>query len=99
MRWCLMTSVRTADRQKETIELLNHDGDALPAVNPEPVIPQGPSVYTGPTGHTPKAQSAKDSSTTISPEIGFRKPAKSRHPGMRRTKLATRYVDVFHFPR
>jgi hypothetical protein len=42
MRWCLMTSVRTADRQRDRIGLLNHDADALPVVNPEPVRSPGP---------------------------------------------------------
>jgi hypothetical protein len=45
---------------------VNHDEEALPVVNPEPVIPRGPSVYTGPTGHTPEEHPENDSSAAIS---------------------------------
>ena len=41
----------TADRRIERIGCESRTQKCLPVVNPEPVILQGPSVYTGPTGH------------------------------------------------
>jgi hypothetical protein len=60
---------------------------ARPVTNSEPVIPLGPSVYTGPAGHAPEADTTVDITTALAgPCVYTQAPSDRSHTA--KTKAA-----------
>ena len=64
---------------------MRDDEEARLVLNPEPVIPLGPSVYTGPTGHAPEAGAAVDPTAAPAGPCVYT-PAESNRSSTTRTK-------------
>lgn len=73
---------------------MRDDDEARLTTNSEQVLPLGPSVYTGPTGHTPEAVPAVDVSTAPAGPCVYT-PA----PGNRSYTTATKAAPISPRPR
>lgn len=66
---------------------MRDDDEARMVMNSEPVIPLGPSVYTGPTGHSPEAGPAVDVTAAPAGPCVYT-PAPGNRPYTARNKAA-----------
>jgi hypothetical protein len=64
---------------------MRDDEDTHLLVNPEPVVPLSPSVYTGPTGHVPKELPTVDPAVAAPAGPCIYTQAKSNRPPTTRT--------------
>ena len=66
---------------------MRDDEEARPVMNSEPVIPLGPSVYTGPAGHAPAADPTVDVNAASAGPCVYT-PAPSNRSFIAKTKAA-----------